>query len=133
LQSSKLDKLIKNLEQSSKDVTEFKKLKLNREELTELSRLMKVDKNLIRRCVDIFRYINTKNSNEILREFKNDMKSQIYKINRADYEIDYLLNKKKGLIISFHDEEEFDVEEVLKELKAAFYQNEQTSNILNNS
>ncbi len=133
MQSSKLDKLIKNLEQSSKDVTEFKKLKLNREELTELSRLMKVDKNLIRRCVDIFRYINTKNSNEILREFKNDMKSQIYKINRADYEIDYLLNKKKGLIISFHDEEEFDVEEVLKELKAAFYQNEQTSNILNNS
>jgi len=127
LQSSKLDKLIENLELSSKDVNEFKKLKLNRTQLRDLAMLMKVDKNLIRRCVDIFRYVNTKNSSEILKEYKNDMKAQIYKINRADYEIDYLLKNKKGLYISFHDEEDFEIDEIFNELKASFYQNEQTS------
>ena len=110
----------------------FKKLKLNREELTDVAKLMKVDRNLIRRCVDIFRYIQAKNSKDLSREFKNEMISQIYKINRADYEIDHLLNKKKGIYISFHDEEDFDLEAVLDELKTTFYQNELTSKYICN-
>ena len=104
-------------------------MKLNREQLRDLAKLMKVDKNLIRRCVDIFRYVNTKNSSEIMKEYKNDMKAHIYKINRADYEIEYLLKNKKGLYISFHDEEDFEIEEIFNDLKASFYQNEQTSKL----
>lgn len=130
LQTKKLDNLINNAEEKLKDLNEFKKFKLNRDEVREIANLMKVDKNLIRRCMDILRYINTKTSKENSNEFKNEMKSQIYKLNRADYEIDYLLYKKKGFYISFHDEQDFDLESELHELKANMYQNEQTSKIL---
>ena len=132
LRCGKFDALIKSLNESKVDVCGFKKLKLNREELTDVSKLMKVDRNLIRRCVDIFRYIQTKFSKDLSREFKNDMISHIYKLNRADYEIDYLLDKKKGFFISFHDEEDFDLDAVLDELKTTFYQNELTSKFIFN-
>lgn len=91
---------------------------------------IKVSKNLIKRSILILKYILSGVSKDLFNKFKSDSQELIYKWNRADFEYDYYIkrNKKGGPYICFHDEEDFDVEQALNELKY-LNNNEQTSKI----
>jgi hypothetical protein len=97
----------------------FEKIELTNEEVKEIAKRLKVNKNLIRRSLLIFKYsIISPEFKDIYLLFKKQCQDLIFKWNRGDFEVDYILQKnKKGPFIFFHDEPEFDVQRALDELK----------------
>jgi hypothetical protein len=126
LNLGKFDKLLAT---SPTSIEDYKNYKLTKKEITEIAFEIKVEKNLVSRCLDMLRYIATFNNKEFLKEFKNDVKTYLFNINKADYEPDYIFKNRNGPYIWFHDdEEEFDLDAAKKEI--ILLQNDQSSNLL---
>lgn len=86
---------------------EYKQIKFNIEQVLNVSNSLKIPKNLVYRCLEIFKYlIMSKNSvnSTFYNVFRREVKMRIYRNHRADMDPNYLISsKRKGPYISFHD------------------------------
>jgi hypothetical protein len=118
LTSGKFDNFITNLSQPLTPDSYCKIFKLDG--IKEIATELKIDKNLVRRYLYLFKYISICDSNlNMIKHFKEDAKSLIYRMNKEDFDVDSTLeqNKKGGPYISFHDDPEFNIEDEIEEIK----------------
>ena len=67
---------------------------------------------------------------KLYEKFKDDVKRMILNMNREDFDIDYAFKQqRKGPVIYFHDEPDFDTEAEIEEIKM-LNNTDQTSNII---
>ena len=88
---------------------EYRQIKLNKEQVLNISNSLKIPKNLVYRCLEILKYIiMTKNTSCFYNAFRKEIKMRLYRNHRADMDPNYFLksSKRKGPFIFFHDGKE---------------------------
>ena len=93
-------------------VDNYDNFEIDSNEYKRISHELKIHKTLINRCFYIFKYINIGNNSILYEKFKKDIFQMIYKINKADFEIEMIKLKfsKRMPYIYFHDEDDFQID-----------------------
>jgi histone acetyltransferase 1 len=118
IDNKKLDSYLKLLENENEicSIDIYNKFTMSKEQVTEVSKELKLQKNLIQRAFDIVKY--TLCSNKIKEEFVKYKKNELKQSIKSEYDLDLMfVNKKRGPFIYFHDEENFDYRKVIEEDK----------------
>lgn len=93
------------------NIQKFKQIKLTKEQVLNITKSLKIPKNLVYRCLEIFKYLIVLENPSIptfYNTFKNEIKMRLFHNNKADMDPSYLLNNqiRKGPYISFYDGKE---------------------------